>query len=160
LAWIGAAVLSLAIFLWWALRRSCDAGRCQILNALLGAVLDAAADLGIIYLVVTNANNIFPNCALNGTVTAILPIVSLILMAILAGGHCTIDPIRLGSSAITNLRSSNLVAVSSRQGWGMNPASSQLLPLPLLLGTPRLQPWASQAAAKRSTALPKAGAKA
>ena len=95
-------MLSLAIFLWWALRRSCDAGRCQILNALLGAVLDAAADLGIIYLVVTNANNIFPNCALNGTVTAILPIVSLILMAILAGGHCTIDPIRLGSSAITN----------------------------------------------------------
>jgi len=101
-AWIAAGVLCLAIFLWWALRRSCDAGRCQILNAWLGAVLDATADLGLIYLALKYVQSTFPNCTVNGSVTAILGVVVLILTAILAGGHCTIDPIRLRSNTIAN----------------------------------------------------------
>ena len=101
LAWIAAGVLSFVVLLWWALRKDCDVGLCEILNGLLGATLDALADLAIIYGTLNYITNVFPGCTVNGGVVALLGAVNFILaVIILPAAQCTIDPIRLSAPTL------------------------------------------------------------
>jgi PKD repeat protein len=109
-AWLAALVLSLGVLLWWALRKDCDVGLCQILNGLLGAIGDASAALGAIYGALTYIMSIFPGCTVNAGVPVLLGVLTFVLMGILRLAHCTIDPFGLSAS------SPNSPAALQRQG--------------------------------------------